>query len=321
MRVTLIVNPVASSVTRRTRIVIQKALTSDHELNVEETTRKGQAIRLAHRAARTGAEVVIALGGDGTINEVANGTLGESCWVAPLPGGSTNVFARAIGYPNDAVEATDTLLAALTAGSVTKASVGLANNRAFLFHLGAGFDAAVVERVERRGQLKRYFGYPWFIASTFAAWFEEITGSGSSFTIEAADGRRVAGARLAIAMNTTPYTYLGANALHLAPEAGLDQPLAIATLTSLSPRMVPILVAATKRARGLPTVAGAHHWSDVDKAIITAKQPFLYQLDGEAMDPVTELQLDHYPAALNMVVPVAPLSNRGPPPATDNAAS
>lgn len=305
MRLTLIVNPVASSLTRRARVVIQKALSADHELTVAETTRKGQAIRLARGAARAGADLVVALGGDGTINEVANGVLGEPCLVAPLPGGSTNVFARSIGYPNDAVEATGTLVEALAAGSWTEASVGLANGRAFVFNTGVGFDAAVVERVERRGQLKRYLGHPYFVASTVATWFERVRARGGSrFKVATDDGRSSAGAQLAIAMNTTPYTYLGTSPLHLAPEASLSTPLSVVTLSSLSPRVVPHLIAATRRRDGLAERAGCRHWRDVEGVVIRSANPFPYQLDGEAMDPVTELRLEHRPAALRLVLPL-----------------
>lgn len=303
MDVTLIVNPIASSVTRRARIVIQKALAADHRLTVSETTRRGQAIRLAHSAARSGADVVVALGGDGTVNEVANGVLGEECAVAPLPGGSTNVFARAVGYPNDAIEATGTLVEALAAGSVRTANVGTANGRAFLFHVGAGFDAAVVSRVERRGPLKRYLGHPLFIATTIATWLDARRAGDGAFDVTADDGRRVDGARLAIALNCSPYTSLGHKPLRLAPEASLDTPLSLVALTSLAPTVVPLLLAATRRATGLRHGGPAHHWSRVAGATIRGDIPFPYQLDGEAMEPTAELRLEHRPAALRLVVP------------------
>ncbi len=309
MRLSLIVNPIASSVTRRAQVVIQKALAADHDLDVTETTRKGQAIRLAHSAAREGAEVVIALGGDGTINEVANGVLGETCAIAPLPGGSTNVFARAVGYPNDAIEATGTLLEALSRGQTRPASVGLANGRAFLFHVGAGFDAAVVAKVEQRGPLKRYVGHPLFIASTFATWLRDVDRRKGWFSIETDDGRRVDGAQLAVAMNCTPYTFLGSQPLHLAPEAALDRALSVAALTSLAPRMVPILVRALRRPDGLGNRGSTRHWADVDGLTITGHRPFPYQLDGEALDPVSQLRLEHRPEALRLVVPEPDLTS------------
>ncbi|HEY0397894.1 MAG TPA: diacylglycerol kinase family protein, partial [Acidimicrobiia bacterium] len=129
MRILLIVNATASSVTARARVVIAKALAADHELTVAETTRRGHAERLAHGAANDGFDVVVAMGGDGTLNEAANGLGGAETALAPLPGGSTNVFARALGYPKDTVPAASALLRALRAGNVRRAPVGTVNGR------------------------------------------------------------------------------------------------------------------------------------------------------------------------------------------------
>ncbi len=303
MRLALIVNPIASSVTRRALVEIQKALASDHELTVTETARKGQAIRLAHSAARAGADVIVALGGDGTMNEVANGVLGEACAIAPLPGGSTNVFARAVGYPNDAIEATGVLLEALAADRSIMASVGFANDRIFLFHCGAGFDAAVVANVERRGQLKRYMSHPLFIASAFTTWFRDVDRRRSGFSVETSDGRSVTGAREAVALNCSPYTYLGNQRLDLAPEASLSEPLSILAMTSLAPHMVPILLRATRRRGGVANRGSTRHWPGVQAAVFAGSRPFPYQLDGEVMEPVTELRLSHRADAMRLIVP------------------
>src|ERR1700682_6159201 len=101
MRVLLIVNASASSVTARARVVIQKALSADHQVTVAETSRRGHATRLAQGAAADGADVVVVLGGDGTLNEAANGLAGTATALGVLPGGSTNVFARTLGMTND----------------------------------------------------------------------------------------------------------------------------------------------------------------------------------------------------------------------------
>ena len=79
-------------------------------------------------------DLVVVLGGDGTLNEVANGLAGTETALAALPGGSTNVFARTIGLPDDPVEATGSLLDALEAGSVRRIGLGVMNDRYFLFH-------------------------------------------------------------------------------------------------------------------------------------------------------------------------------------------
>ena len=106
LKVLLLVNSSASSVTARGRVVIQKALSADHDVTLAETSRRGHATRLAQGAAADGVDVVVVLGGDGTLNEAANGLAGTSSALAALPGGSTNVFARTIGLPNDPIEAT-----------------------------------------------------------------------------------------------------------------------------------------------------------------------------------------------------------------------
>src|SRR6266542_4100194 len=129
MRILLIVNTTASSVTARARVVIAKALAADHELTVAETTRRGHAERLAHGAANDGFDVVVAMGGDGTLNEAANGLAGTITALAPLPGGSTNVFARTIGIARDPLEATGPLLASLHRHSYRRIGVACVTGR------------------------------------------------------------------------------------------------------------------------------------------------------------------------------------------------
>lgn len=303
VRLVMIVNPTASSITRRDLVVIEKRLSLRHELIVHQTSRQGHATRLAHRAMKEKAEVVIAVGGDGTINEAANGLLGTKCALAPLPGGSTNVFARAIGYPNDAAGATNALLEALDKKSFVEAGVGLAEGRAFLFHIGIGFDASVVHRVEKRGALKKYLGHPWFIASAIRAW-QSTDRQEIRFRIRTDDGRQVGVAQMAVALNVNPYTYLGNRPLELAPEANLHNLLSIVAFEDMSPRrLVPAGKAALFGSKGLPNQNGLHHLQDVSGARITADAPFPYQLDGEPLAPVTELRLEHRPKALRLLVP------------------
>ncbi len=293
----------ASSVTARTRVVIQKALAADHELQIVETTRRNHATRLAHQLHREGVEVIIPFGGDGTVNEVANGLLGTSTAVAPLPGGSTNVFARAIGYPNDAVEATGMLLESLAEESIVSASLGSANGRAFVFHVGIGFDAAVVDRVERRGPLKRYAGHAWFVWSAVRTWGSAERRS-LRFSVTADDGRRIDSAQMAVALNVNPYTFLGSQPLDLAPEAGLDTPLSVVALDSVGvARLIPAAFTALRSSSGLPDANGMHHWSDIYGVTLQSDRAFPYQLDGEPQDPVTSLRLEHLDRVLRVVVP------------------
>src|SRR3954453_1849474 len=220
----LVVNSSASSVTARGRWVIQKALAADHDVALAETNRRGHAMRIARSAARDGVDVVVALGGDGTLNEVANGLAGTDTALAPLPGGSTNVCARTIGIARDPLEAAGQLLASLHRHSYRRIGVGCVNGRRFLFHAGLGFDAAVVAQVERRNELKRYAGHPLFVASAFLTWFRHYDHRRPHFAIQI-DDDLVEGCYFAIVSKTSPYTFLGSRPVVVAPEAGLDSRL------------------------------------------------------------------------------------------------
>jgi len=302
MRLLLIVNTSASSVTARTRVVIQKALSADHDVTLKETNRRGHAARLAQGAAADGLDAVIVLGGDGTLNEAANGVAGSRTALAVLPGGSTNVFARTIGMANDPVEATSQLLSALSSGSIEPVGLGRANARYFLFHAGIGFDAAVVERVEKLAPLKRYTGPALFVGATLLALAH---GDGRRTFTVAAEGFPPATAALAVCLNTDPYTFFGSRPLHLAPGTSLTTPLSLVALDSLRlASLAPVVVAAfgsgpkNRRARHL-----AVH-QPVSSAIISADRPVPYQLDGDYVGEAGSIELRWAEGALRLIKPV-----------------
>lgn len=300
----MVVNAAASSVTERTRVVIAKALSADHDLTVADTFQRGHATRLAHEAATEGVDVVAVLGGDGTLNEAANGLVGSSTALAAIPGGSTNVFARATGFPNDAVEATGMLMDSLQRGSVRRVGIGCANGRYFLFNLGVGFDAAVVAQVEQRSGLKRVAGHPLFVYSAFATWFRHIDRKRPHFAVRLNDGTVVDDGSLAIVLNTNPYTYLGPRPLEVSPDVDLDEPLAVLTLRTLRLDAVAGLAA---RALVGGTAATRSNWvhfaSHQHEVTISGYGPFHHQMDGEYLGMVSELSISHHPAMLDIVVP------------------
>ena len=234
LRLLLIANSAASSVTARSRVVIQKALSADHEVSLAETSRRGHATRLAQGAAADGFDVVAVLGGDGTQNEVANGLAGTQTALAPLPGGSTNVFARTIGLPNDPIEATGVLLDALAKDSIRRIGLGSVNDRYFLFHTGVGFDASVVRQVERRDTFKRWFGHPLFIYATVVTWLRHYDRHHPHFAVRFSDHDVVDDGYFTIVMNTSPYTFLGNRPFDIAPEATFDRGLVSVTVRSLT---------------------------------------------------------------------------------------
>ncbi len=304
MKLLLIVNSSASSVTARGRVVIQKALSADHDVTVAETSRRGHATRLAQGAANEGADVVVVLGGDGTLNEAANGLAGTDTALAPLPGGSTNVFSRTIGLNDDPIEATAQLLDALARRSITRVGLGSVNGRYFLFHVGMGFDAAVVQQVERRASLKRYLSHPLFVFSTFDTALRHYDRSRPRFAVHHLDGAVVDDGYVAICFNTTPYTYLGTLPINVAPDAALDRGLVMVSIRTLKITTVMGLIGSALLGR---TRVKHHPLVDyrADLAGLTVKGfgPFPYQVDGDYLGEATSLTFVHKPEILSLVLP------------------
>jgi diacylglycerol kinase family enzyme len=304
VRVLLIVNTVASSVTARRRVVIQKALGADHDLEVAETARKGHAARLAQGAALDGVEVVAVLAGDGTLNEAADGLVGRNTALAPLPGGSTNVFARSIGVSRDPIEATAELLTSLESRSFRRIGVGAVNERHFLAHCGVGFDAAVIEQAERRSIMKRYAAPALFVASAFETWLRAYDHSRPRFDIELSDGDTIDGSIFAIVSNTSPYTYAGSRPVVVEPRLTLDAPLAVSAFTS---RRMTDVVRVGLSAVGSQRLVRRHrsfvHRRDVTSMKVRGRGPFPYQVDGEYLGNVDELAITYEAECLTLVMP------------------
>jgi diacylglycerol kinase family enzyme len=315
VRILLLVNSSASSVTARGRVVIQKALSADHEVRMVETNRRGHATRLSRAAANDGVEVVVVLGGDGTLNEAANGLAGTDTALAPLPGGSTNVFARTLGLPDDPVDANAVLLEALERGELDRVGLGVVNGRYFLFHVGIGYDAAVVAQVERRGTMKRWASHPLFAYCAVTTWFRHFDRTRPAMAVElpavAPDGATLSGALepgidafFTVVLNTNPYTYLGTRPFNLAPDATLDRGLAVVAIRTMQVgpflRLVGSALGSGRLLRHSDHVVYRH---DVDRLAITGHRPFPYQVDGDYLGERDRLEFQHAPDILTLVRP------------------
>jgi diacylglycerol kinase family enzyme len=303
VRLLLLVNATASSVTARKRVMIRKLLAARHEVEVAETSRRGHATRLARAAANDGFDVVVVLAGDGTLNEAADGLLRTDTALAPLPGGSTNVYARTLGFATDAIDATQELLGSLSRGATKRIGVGRANRRPFLFNTGLGFDAAVIRRVERYGELKRHFSHPLHIAAAFETLFRK-EGTRTQVDLELDTGEVIEGARFAIVSKTDPYTFLGRLPLAIAPDAGLDRPLALTAFHTLDTlTLLASAASAMRNGRFLAHRRGIDHRHDLHRILVRGREPFAYQVDGDDAGDTQQLDIEYEPDALTVVVP------------------
>ena len=141
-RMLVIVNPYATTVSDRLKNLVVYALQSRYSVEAIDTEKRDHATRICREAASEGYDVVVAFGGDGTVNEAANGLVGTSTPLTVLPGGSTNVWARTIGIPNDVVDATEHLLRMADDFHPRPVDLGRVNGRHFVFSCGVGLDAS-----------------------------------------------------------------------------------------------------------------------------------------------------------------------------------
>jgi diacylglycerol kinase family enzyme len=307
VRVLLVVNPAASSVSARVRASVEEILRNAGPTEIVETARRGHATELARDAVGAGFDVVAVLAGDGTLNEAGGGLVGSTVALAPLPGGSTNVFARTIGVAYAPADAARQLVASLGPDARRRIGVGEARApsapaRPFLFHLGVGFDAAVIRRMEARAHLKRHLAHPAFAATTVTTWLRHYDRA-RPIRFAAGDGT-VAIGPYAVISNSDPYAYVGRRPLRIAPGASLDRALAVTVLTTLRARVVARAAAsAVGHAEFLTTSPEVVQVVDASTVTVTADQPFPWQVDGDYLGEVDRLDVVYRPDALTLVVP------------------
>jgi diacylglycerol kinase family enzyme len=323
MRALLVVNPAATTTSARTRDVLIHALASEMKLEAVTTEYRGHARDLGRQAAQSGEDIdmVVALGGDGTINEVVNGLLHAGPdpenlpGLAVVPGGSTNVFARALGLPNDPVEATGALLDALREGRERTVGLGLTSGtpgtedeavpaRWFTFNAGLGFDAGVVGRVEQQRERGRRSTHALYVRQAVRQLLGEPQRRHGSITLERPGADPVTDLVLSIVCNTAPWTYLGNRPVYASPKASFDTGLDVLGLSRLSTASVvrygtQLLTSSPERG---PHGRHAVSLHDLDQFTLHSKVPLPLQMDGDHLGLRTSVTFTGVRRALRVIV-------------------
>ncbi|MQA94538.1 MAG: diacylglycerol kinase family lipid kinase [Streptosporangiales bacterium] len=307
MRALMIVNPRATTTTRRTRDVIVRALGSELDLRVAHTEHRDHAAALARIAADDGMDMVVTLGGDGTVNEAVNGILRDGPdpalpALAPLPGGSANVFVRALGLPADPVEATGLLLEAVRGGGIRTVGLGRADDRYFTFCAGAGLDAEVVHRMEGlRANGRR--ATPTLYIQTAIRQFFRTDRRHPALTIVGEDGTETGPLLLAIISNTAPWTYAGPRPVNPTPLASFDLGLDVFAMRRMATAPTLNVIRQMLSTNGRPpagrSVVALH---DAAGFTVRGARPYAFQLDGEYLGERDEVAFRSVPAALRVPV-------------------
>ncbi|MFL5856597.1 MAG: diacylglycerol/lipid kinase family protein [Solirubrobacteraceae bacterium] len=249
-RMLVIVNPYATTVSDRLRNLVVYALGSRYAVEAIDTQERGHAMQICSEAASEGYDVVVAFGGDGTVNEAAHGLAGSDTPLSVLPGGSTNVYCRVLGIPNEIVDATEHLLRLADDWQPRRVDLGLVNGRHFTFSAGLGLDASVVERVDAHPYRKAKFGEWYFTWAALAIFTRRYLFDPPLIDV-GWDDQTVRGVTL-IVQNAHPYTYFNRRPIEIAEGAELDSgTLAGAVLRRASPVDMPTVIwrALTKRPR------------------------------------------------------------------------
>jgi diacylglycerol kinase family enzyme len=342
MRALVVVNPAATATTAEMRDVLVAALAADLKVEVAQTAHRGHGRDLGAAAVTGGFDVVVTLGGDGLVNEVVNGMLADGPSpalpvLAVVPGGSTNVFSRALGRSRDPREATTEILASLRAGRTRLISLGTASAsgtstapvmvsdpaqapaaaraaeadaanspewsapRWFVFSAGLGFDAEVIGRVEgRRARGRRSTG-PLYVREATSAFLFGRERRRPAMTLRVPGEEPIDELFLCLVSNVSPWTYLGARPVNPSPEASFDSALDVFAMGRIGPLRMLHTVRQTLSRRPDARGRGIHRWHDVDEVTVTAERPQGWQVDGDHLGTATGLRIRAVPAALRVV--------------------
>jgi diacylglycerol kinase family enzyme len=302
-RMLVIVNPYATTVSDRLKNLVVYALQGRYEVEAMDTEGRDHATILCREAADEGYDVVVAFGGDGTVNEAANGLAHSPTPLTPLPGGATNVYCKMVGVPSDIVDATEHLLRLADGWTPRQVDLAHVNGRGFTFSAGFGLDASVVRRVDAHPALKARLKQWYFAYAAVATFSREYVVRPPR--LEAHVGGEVLRGVTAAVQNGDPYTYFGHTPVHLAEGLALDDgqiggvmlerasPLDIPTVSArlLSDRL---RLADHKRISAFTTAE--------DVRIVSADgRPVALQVDGDYIGDTAEAVFGVWPGALTVV--------------------
>ncbi|HEX4751383.1 MAG TPA: diacylglycerol kinase family protein [Solirubrobacterales bacterium] len=309
-RMLIIVNPYATTVSDRLRNLVVYALQGRYDVEAVATEARNHATEIGREARDGGYDVVVAFGGDGTLNEVANGLAGTDLPVAILPGGSTNVVSRTLGIPNDVVDATEHLLSLADRWEPRKIDLGIVDERRFVFACGAGIDATVVRRVDSHPKLKAKAG-PWYYSwAGVSAFYKRYLVNPVRMRVTVDGGPPVEGVT-AIAQNSDPFTYFSNKPIFVCEGIAIDDgTLSLAVLKRAAQRDMPTLIPRLfsprrpavrhRQVDGFDDVAGAVVES-ISEDRSGAPRAFQLQVDGDYIGERTRVELGVDRGALTII--------------------
>jgi diacylglycerol kinase family enzyme len=303
-RMLVIVNPYATTVSARLKNLVVYALQGRYSVEAVDTEAREHATQICREAASEGYDVVVAFGGDGTVNEAANGLIGADTPLTCLPGGATNVYCRTLGIPEDVVDATEHLLRMADEFHPRRVDTGRVNGRHFVFSAGIGLDATVVARVDSHPRLKARLGEWYFTWAAVSAFNRRYLVRPPRMRVEMPSGS-LEGVTVVV-QNSDPFTYFSERPVRICEDIGLESgDLALAVLKRARPTDAPGLL--RRGLSGRPSAMLAHRavegFSGLERfrVVATGGAPFPFQLDGDFVGECEEAEFEAAPRSLSVV--------------------
>jgi diacylglycerol kinase family enzyme len=296
-RVALIVNPYSTHVTGERITAVEHVLREHVEVETTFTQRPGHATELAGEIAGS-VDAIIVFSGDGTYNEALNGADGAVPF-GFLPGGGTSVLPRALGLPREPVAAARAIGLALSEDRLRRIGLGAVNGRRFCFSAGLGFDGEAVRRLDALGRdaAGARPGDLAFVRTVARMLIERRARYEPQLEIEGY-GR----AAFILVANCDPYSYAGAVALRIAPDARFEEGIDFVAPRRVRARDVPRLARYMLRGKGqleADDVASGH---DLDRIVVRCDRPLPLQADGEDLGDVVEATFEARRDAVSVLV-------------------
>ena len=271
------------------------------DLDVERTRYRGHARELA--AAARG-ELVIVLGGDGSVNEVVNGIMSreeDRPLLAVIPGGGGNVFARGLGLPVDAAAAIRRVREAIAAGRYRTIGLGLAADRYFTFSAGLGMDAEVVGEVDRLRAEGHRESAALFLRAMVRQYYRGTDRRRPALTLERDGEPPISDLFMAIITNRSPWTYLRGRPLLPVPDPDFNSGLDLLALRRM--RLTTILGAVGQMLYVRSRPAGGRDMLSLlgsESLTLRSARPIAFQVDGEYLGETEAVKFQFVPQALRV---------------------
>lgn len=316
----LIVNPNSTSQNDAVLRAVARQLRTvpGLRLKVLMTHYPGHAEEMVRGVRRSDVEAIIALGGDGTVNEIINGMLGPVGQQVPaaqlprlgiVPTGSANVFVRSLGFEPTPAAASAQLADALRAGRTRSIRLGTFEDRWFAINAGFGVDADVLAAVDKARAKGRAATPARYLAVTAQMWRKALKRPPRievSFQQKSGPQRQLYDVPLLLASNTNPWTFLGPLPVVTNPHNSLDRGLGMFCLNELD---------GFHGLAGILHFMGASWWfpkevresimvvDDIEEIELTVREPERFQADGELRGKLRHVRLSSVADVVDVFVP------------------